>query len=157
MKADLSSSRMFAQSWFWWTVMFRSGTVTWFWNIYPWFSCTNWINITMSLSPIPTERQGKKRKEPQYWDWGQKRRPAQTCPVQSSTSKIKQHTIRWVAQMPEVIGNGRGSGPGSDTQLEKKDPLSEGLFAHHLQVRALRTVERCYLLIPTSSDCLQQV
>lgn len=31
-KANLSSSRMFSQSWFWWTVTFRSHTVTWFWN-----------------------------------------------------------------------------------------------------------------------------
>lgn len=31
-KANLSSSRMFSQRQFWWTVTFRSSTVMWLWN-----------------------------------------------------------------------------------------------------------------------------
>lgn len=56
--------------------------------------------------------------------------------VQTCRAKMKQHTIRWVSQIPAVTEDGHGSGPGSDMQRQKQ-PLSEGLFAYCLQVWAL--------------------
>lgn len=68
----------------------------------------------MSLKLFPRESKKKKSVEIETRGHEQKGGSVQTC-----TAKVKQHTIRWVSQMPAVTGNRRGSGPGSDTQRQK--------------------------------------
>lgn len=75
-----------------------------------WRKCC-YVPEALSQKEQRGEKKTKSSVETETRGHRQKKGSVQTC-----TAKIKQHTIRWLSQMQAVMGNRRGSGPGSDMQ-----------------------------------------